>query len=556
MEDNKDEFVPTDVPDDLIEIIDNEILKFVPPVSPGKYKPTRNPMTPEEAANLGINPKDVLSWADTGIKIIEGLQDGNIDSILGATGFDESQVGDVKRTIDILDAAYKIASKVKGSNPVGGGDGGSNGPDIIEVVKPPEYTGSSGSGHHPYRLDYNLTPTETLLNTGIRPNTYTPLYHDFVSDYSHGLHMTGARLMLPYTATEQLYKFFSNVISFILQNKLQSAVSFSISMSDLTPTKINTAFTALLNAIQVYYFYDSVLQYCNNPQNRNQGMISLRQTFTSDDINNLYEIRRLLAGLPIPPNMLTLAFYLNQNFVSGSTPGSSIIKMCPISFATTGAPVATTLSDVITALTDTTNRTIFTVMARACPNWINPSLPANSYNVIHDPNFTTIWRNLPYYHYSTSGPVTVRRPTASTSDTEIKYTSDTNNLDGGAYGLMTAYQGASLVPSLIEVVTSQITSVVSTNRFSFNGTTWDYVYDKPQLTSQRGETYWCQGVVGSNPTYDYATHRFGTEICKAVTPNTITQTAFQLLEWMFTFDSIKPKSERGKGNFKRRSKKK
>lgn len=465
--------------------------------------------------------------------LISGLVGGIGEEVVAAATSSGHQIAEKVGDIAVKAAtqtAAKLADKA-GSKIIsvmtGGGSGQTN---------QPRPDGSYSSNNKGIALDYNANPVRIELSTGIKPNTYSPLYHRAVTNFCAPLHLTLAELRIPLNSG-LLDQYFSGPLTFAFKNAVQGSVSFSINTSLLSPANVRNAFNALLTALQVYFFTDAILMYSNNPQNRNEGMLALRENISAEALNELLILRRILLGTPIPPNMLNLAFYMCQVYTSGdNVPGSPLIMMCPMRFVNGGS-----VPDYVTEINDATNSLrnfddTFALLSRACPNWVNPVLPAGSIVPFFDTNFCTIWNNLPFQMtgtgYSHIGP--------TVSDGAIKYTACANDLDGAAYALTAIYQsvGPVWLPSLIVPFTHTF-GTDTTNRISFarNGAGIPGFYNiagSASTTYSRHETY----IIDSGSKLLVTSHKNGTERCEAVTPDTVTQTAYQLLEWMMSLSSI------------------
>lgn len=541
-------------------------VKFVAPTGPGKYNPKPSFTRPVSARGQGkpVQPPLKMSISE-GINMASDFIEKGAEFVEEAGGtfeavkdFGEKVVGAVegvkviKETINQFSGGGGKSTKVETGGIGSGGDGDNS-------------SGRSNSGFHPYHLDYNEKPLEIKLSTNIKPNTYSPLYHNSIYRYYNPLHFTGAKFALPDVTTQLLYDWFNKVLMFDLKNRAQGAITFSLP-SGFTSANISAAFDTLIDALQVYYYFDSILMYANNPMNRNDAMLTLREQITAEHINKLYSLRRVLIGTPIPPNLNTMLYYLMQTYSSSSLPGASLIKINPIPFTqgTLTMPAASVIQSSIDALTDTTTANgpafIFSILARACPNWMSGKMYVGSASPLHDENFTTIWTNLPYWHTSSvTGDVYSKvGPICATNTTPISYNSYTNELDGAAFALVSANNGSNgYIPSLIlPVYTTTVyvdaTHTTEANRLSFSnidGTPkLNDVYKDHWSAMMRNDTYIANNVYNSTNVTNIS--QFGSEVCLGVYPDTITQTAYQVVEWMLSLGSIPKRKDRGGNNNK------
>lgn len=407
---------------------------------------------------------------------------------------------------------------------------------------------SGGTPFDVRRLNLNAKPIEVSLNTGIVPNTYGAYFMD--ADITHApLHISSLRISLnTLTPSSSLTNFYNVVLTFLIQTQAQGSVSFNINAdTNLSTTNITNYLDALMNALQTYYFYTSVLTYSSNPHNHNSGMLALRAMLSVDDLDQLYQLKRILEGLPLPPNMNNLLFYLMQTYKESSLPGAALLKILPISFNTTvdvnnrfDSLATGQVRAVLNNLVSNQSRLTGSILARVCPGWIATELLAPSEVPLHDLQFLTIWANLPGFN-TTSGGIIARSPFAPSYDTSVVYNSFADTLDGAVFGLFTIYDTANAVwaPSLVDIVNlrSGYSSTRGTNRISYcigpDGITRGFypIVTNPDLAHSRSETYvTLTGVSGYQ--------KFGSQAALNVNMNSVKETALVLLEWMLSIDTI------------------
>lgn len=449
----------------------------------------------------------------------------------------------------------------------GGSNFGGNVGGIVDVPPPPPPGNSSDPSSPAYRggisrLNYDPSPIRVNLNTGIKANTYSSIYQDKEWSFKSPLHLSLNKFQIPVSATNKNSKigdYFDNIITIIFNNLLQQAVSFNIDAAGTILTKANLRyyFNTIADALQIYFFYNSVLTYTENSQNRNSGMIYLRSLISAEDLNNLINVKRLLMGTPIPPNLLNYLFYLNQSYATSDIPGLSIIKICPLTWsATTNGPDSSNISAAVTSFNDTTFKQIAGLMARGIPSWLNTTIPDVCDTPICDDNFTTIWANLP--HTATASGVSYNYPQVTSTSGLVYYNSFTNNLDGAAYSLMTMWNTASTgneywTPALITPISTlgYSSSSYSSNRLSYYGTSQPFMHawEHIQITAARPETYRGNRYVTS---YMFSSLPTDAQTCEQVTANSVTETLYKTIEWLLSFDTIgriKDKREYGLTNF-------
>lgn len=480
----------------------------------------------------------------TGFNSISAINNSPVSSNLGNVAKDitnnlinsnlERTTG-IKLEGDTVGALTNVASQILKRGKSRGGVSKKSGNGNGSFKSQPRNGGGSNVPRQP-SLDYSATPIELNLNTGIVANAYADIYHDATAD-SSPLHITNVGVTIP--GSGELWNYFEVVLSFQFINAIQGAVSFSVNASLFTAANLRDTFNSLLNALQVYYFYDSILVYTSNPLNRNEGMLALREQISAEDLNNLSNLRKILLGTPIPPNMRTFCAYLYQTFSSSSLPGSGLIKVSPFAWTLSGGSLVLPTDNIFNAISAlNTYRDTFALISRACPNWILPSIPSSNAIPVHDLQFSTIWANLPYL--AQSGTVD-RYPSATNQLEDVVYNSYTNNLDGAAYSLSSIYNEeiSDYMPSLVTVypTTYEASPVKSTTRLSFVLYDGDAVFKESifsrDVACSRGETYTV--VTGADAT---AYRSFGTEGLLGVNGLAVTQTSYKTLEWMLNIDSI------------------
>lgn len=410
---------------------------------------------------------------------------------------------------------------------------------------------SDASGYYNTRgLSDAPNPLPVKLNSGIKPNTYTNTYMEAAEDSCAPLHVACARFQFPTSTSNVLYDYFMNVIAFDIQTKAQDNVSFNLDITTkFTAAEILSAMNDLCTALQTYYYYNSIISYFRLAGNNNGGMIYLRSSMSAENLDDLAILERKLLNIPVPPRLFEYIRYLMSNFLSGPNQGAPIIKIIPDYMHTNGAsPRSGSLAESITALSTDTNIRIFTIMSRCLPAWRKSTLPDIPYQPLYDPQFLTIFANLPFT--VESGGTAVEFPAVSTDDESWVYNSYTNDLDGVAYAMTSAYKSTEFTPSLM--VPQYRTDSTSTKSY---GTRFSYYevsgtkkfYDAtlyPFLTFNRGETYTWDSGDGL-----MSGHRFGCDLCQSVSAATVRQTCYNVTDYLVSLDLMSgagPKSAKSR----------
>lgn len=459
---------------------------------------------------------------------------------------DTTQVGQKKfrnigSTMNAVDMAIK-ATKIYNNAP----------PGIKESINKTaekqfsRFANPSGKGKSNHSSGYALTdspnPMNIKLDTGVVPNTYVSDQMDAVYQQCSPLHMTCGLFVIPQSAASKLYTFLIDQV-FHLQTKAQSNVGFALNVAtDFSTANILSAMNSLCSALQIYFYFRSIISYFDNPTNNNRGMIFLRRNLTPQLIEDLTLLERRLLDTPIPPNLLEYMRYLSGNFYSGNTAGAPLIKICPVGPNISGIDT-TSVSAALANISTTANNLVFTLMRRAIPQWLPKSLYDVPPEPFYDDNFKSIFANLPaqsYYNATTN-----YIPTVATDSTTIQYNSFTEVLDGGAYCL-TAFNVSGTggwQPGLFQplgIATSRATSSrISYYVDSANLNAGFYGSDQdPYLTRSRAETY----MVNDAGNALYGVHLPGAQICQIVSNNTVRETSINIIEYLFSIETVaKPK---------------
>lgn len=430
----------------------------------------------------------------------------------------------------IIDAgANKIVDSISnGGSPKNGGSGGTG-----------SNSGNSGSRSHSsgWSLTQKPNPKVIALDTGLKPNTMVSEYMQAEENVCSPVHITSCFIQIPTDTTNRMNQYFINQIVPDLQTRAQSNVNFFIDTVTLfSATNILTSLNSMFYAIQVYLFYMSIISHESLPSNHNDGMTYLRQQFTPQMIEDLTNLGRRLADIPIPPNALELMRYLSGNFLSGENQGSTLIKFCPHYLNGSTIIVSGEISAASAGITTSTNISIYNILRRCVPQWV----PGQIYDVdpspVFDQNFLTLFANAPHTMYATA---LSSHPQVATEDEAIAYNSYTNNLDGTAFGLATTWNTTSnkWIQGLMIPYGGLGNITTSNSRRSFysvSGTKGYYVAkDYPFLVRSRPETY----AYTSNTT-TLSCHLPGASRCLSVSSNALRETDFNVLEFIIDVDSI------------------
>lgn len=396
-----------------------------------------------------------------------------------------------------------------------------------------------------YALSYDVPdPRHVALDSGITPQTYSNDWMVPEEGKCTTMHLSASIFQIPSSASQKLFDYFNSVISFDIQVKAQAAVSFNLNVNtDLSAANILTAFNSLAKALQIYFFYQGIVSYQDCPSNNNEGMNYLRRLITPQMLEDLAVLERRLLDTPVPPHLYEIIRYLSAVYSSGESQGSPLLKICPHALVAGSIVDTSAISGAMTLLTNPTNNIVFTLLRRAVPYWTPTSLNPAPIETLYDPNFLTLFANLPYTYYDTA----IRRvPSAALSSDTISYNSYTNRLDGVIYGLNSIYDTTNSVwaPGLMTPPAGNGTSTTENSRRSYyaiSGTSTFYIVkDSPYLVKSRQETYY-----NDSTTTTAQCHLHGAEKCLNVNMDSIRQTAQKTLDFLMSAPSILPKANTG-----------
>lgn len=418
--------------------------------------------------------------------------------------------------------------------------GGSNNPQSSE-----------GSGGGSYALSKAPNPSKISINSGIEPNAWVSDVLDTTENVCSPLHMTGVNFKFPTYVGAKLLDYFNLIIGFDIQTKAQANVGFNLKVdTDFTVDKILAAFNALVYATQIYLYHMSIITYHSDPGNKNEGMINLRSQMDPATMDALSLLGRRLADTPIPPNLLEFLRYLSGNFYSGDNQGAPMIKIYPLTYnATTGTGLisSTEITASLNALNSSANNLVFALMRRAVPQWMPGYYKDVPVIPVFDKQFLTFFTNLPFSINPAIGTQTLYPVVASATD-PISYNSWTNNLDGLIYACTSAVIGAGTdwAPGLITPVLGSGTNTGNTriSYYEVGGVKKFYASRLNFLTRSRMDSY----APNEALTAIITPHLYGTDKVRGVSTETIRETAYKSMDYLFSLDTIKRNITRNPNN--------
>lgn len=424
----------------------------------------------------------------------------------------------------------------------------------VDIGSPPPPGGKKSNFDAPtsskgYVIALNRKPEEVKFRTGIIPPIFNPMFNQ--GNHLHSsLYISQMYLTLPTTGDPETY--WDSVLSVALQNKLQESVNFAVSLTDMSSARMKTYFNLILESLQVYYFILSILQYSSNPDNKNDGMTYLRKFIDAGVYSDLVNLEKVLEGLPIPNNFISLAYWLGSCYFQSDLPNGTVCKIVPFQMdGFTASRMSVRLKSLLNSLSDPDMRSTSSLLGRCVPAWISDSkaLPAPIMKAIYDPNFNTLWSNLSY-KYTDAESAAVCGPSVLTSDTAMYYVRE-NDLDGAVFGLFDffAYESNFAVHGMWQ----HLYTTGSSTRFNYE--------DGLGLvkTTDNSTTIYHRGIyrgeahvpVWNGETYSSTTHNPPGYIrVQDVNVTTVSDATKKLLDWMFDIKSIKSlktPAQRGQG---------
>lgn len=446
------------------------------------------------------------------------VQDVAMEGLSQATGLNSE-------TVSAISDIANLASNILGANatPSVNFEGGGGAP------------GSGGRGDKPIgpnTLSFKTNPVKVDFKTDIVTNAYPMTFHE-PSNINSPLHITGACVLLPNTTDMDNY--FERKIFNDFSIAIQGAISFSLP-SFFTPVALKEYFNNVLEALQVYYFYDSVVNFTANYQNTNAGMLNIKDNLSANELNGLTNLKYMLSGFPIPPNMLSLCYFLNQTYSTGVNRGSSLIKFSPVPWAFDGGSGLTSDTQYINYMLDKLagSRDMAQIINRACPKWLMANLPGSQDLPSYSEEFMTVFANAVFSTTNSAGTITTRNNTVSLPNVDIPYSCFTNELDGALYALTSPYFNE-FTPGIMEPRVATNDDASMHNRWSFiNGSVW------ATPTTANEEFFLARPETSRN----ISTTALTTNICYGaskllgVNVNSITQTAYSMVSWLCSSDTI------------------
>jgi hypothetical protein len=274
-------------------------------------------------------------------------------------------------------------------------------------------------------MKYPLILTRQLLN-------FSHLYKQNIDPTTGGLNFSTDAILASYVNSTL------NKINNIAQANVNYATQF-------TYQEIALWLSVLCESLNAYYGIYSIIQFEQDPGNRNDGMQDIRRSISAQDFNYLDIFCEDLKSSPMPDNLVKLFYFLNANYRFEDLPKSPIIKITSADIVQDDI-LNFDIPGKIQMLNSPEFQKINQKIFRTIPNWrVFPDrdLPMYGSETYHSRNFNTIFMNSG--HVVRASDQTYRYlPTFDSAQTgyetiEQLYFSNTNDLDGLTTSLYCAY---------------------------------------------------------------------------------------------------------------------
>ena len=428
------------------------------------------------------------------------------------------------------------------SGPSGGGGSGGGGSYDSGVSNNP-------GGQGVYR-DKFVAPTKIMqLSTPITNQTFT-YSPNLWPNNSTLLHMKGIYFVLPTDGSNtDIQYFWKNVLVRVFQTAAQSAVNFNIDpLNTLTSSMLATYMNDVAYALQIYYFYTSILAYVAYEGGvNNLAMLNLRNSITNNDVSYLNQLAQLLSGIPVPPRLNDLMFYLSQTYATSAVKGASLIKFMPIPFENVPTSVnyngfgnnSTWIRNCINNLNSNSDATVADILGKVVPNWRLTDLQVPWPDALYDPNFKTLYCNSPYVYNTTYYP-----PITVDNTKDITYTSFTEDLDGAIIAMfsgrfkdnVTPTPNTVWLPGLLLPTSTNIKGQIINQHAYVRRADGSYAFVPPDDNIPKGNSPTTYGY-GTTSDVDARIVQGGVPV-RSVNLSTVQVSSMQLVDYLLSIDMI------------------
>ncbi len=200
-----------------------------------------------------------------------------------------------------------------------------------------------------------------------------------------------------------IFNFFSTRIFPSYITMLQERVNYKVTVA---PAEFQQWFYNIQEALNLWFYVNSVLSYYDANPAGNEGMSSLRSNINSESLNLYDQLGKILETKVIDPSMLNLIRYIHDVYQASNTnPQSALIKFSYLNVVGDDSlELQKLLNSAIDALSSNTDQLrLNSLMKKAKPEWQIKLTPYNG-TAKYDENFMTFWSNIPeIYNYIDDG---------------------------------------------------------------------------------------------------------------------------------------------------------
>lgn len=347
---------------------------------------------------LGITPGEVI---DKGKQAFKTFMDAQVDisKVIAEGGiFRAEGLEAAKRAYDNLNRNINGLFKGReGSRPQGPSGPGGGGGDYSPAFIP--YSGQraqniQAAGKSPIDVEFNSPiKVRTYGDIDLRPDTNvgkTPLIlnrHNLNFDvlYKEEVDSSGNLVYNQDGVFAQYVATLVNKLNYAAQMRVNFATSFTFA-------EVTKWLSTICDALNAYYGIYSIIQFEQDPSNRNEGMMHLRENISAEDFNQLDIFTNELAIAPKTANLVKLFYMINANWRWSDLPKSPILKFTSANINETSVMQFDIPSKII-ALRDPEFRQVCNKIVRTVPDWTEVAMPMYGSETYQSPNFNTLWHN-------------------------------------------------------------------------------------------------------------------------------------------------------------------
>jgi hypothetical protein len=188
-------------------------------------------------------------------------------------------------------------------------------------------------------------------------------------------------------------RFFETRVFPAYRTLLQESVNYKI---DINPTEWQQWFFNLQEALNLWFYVDSVMNYYINNPAGNEAMSELRARISPTSLSLHDQLGQVLQTKVVDPSIVTLIRWLHDTYqCSSNNPEASLIKFSYESvISDDSSELENLLEGSINNLANIDLLKVGVLMKKAKPEWL---INLNSYDgkAKYDENYLTFWANIP-----------------------------------------------------------------------------------------------------------------------------------------------------------------